>query len=104
MSTIINEAHIKQCSLVITLFDFKNTFGEVHQNLIYEVSRYHHIPDHINNLIKSLYFESYTSVITSDFNTSYIPIRHGVLSVDFFSPLFFKFCLIYLSNTSKVPN
>ena len=54
MSTIIDKARIKQRSLFITLLDLKNAFGEVHHNLIYEVLIYHHIPDHIISLIKSL--------------------------------------------------
>jgi hypothetical protein len=34
MANIINKAWIKQRSLVITLLDLKNAFGEVHHNLI----------------------------------------------------------------------
>ena len=55
MAHIINTARTKQRSLVITLLDLKNAFGELHHNLIYEVLRYHHIPDPINKLIKSVY-------------------------------------------------
>ena len=55
MAHIINQARTKQRSLVITLLDLKNAFGEVHHNLIQSVLSYHHIPDHIKILIKSLY-------------------------------------------------
>ena len=41
---IINKARLKQCSVVITLLDLKNAFGEVHHNLIRCVLDYHHIP------------------------------------------------------------
>ena len=34
MADIINKARTKQRSLVITLLDLKNAFGEVHHNLI----------------------------------------------------------------------
>jgi hypothetical protein len=34
MANIINKARIKQRSLVITLLDLKNAFGEVHHNLV----------------------------------------------------------------------
>ena len=67
MSSIIDKARIKQRSLVITLLDLKTAFGEVHHNLIYEVLRYHHIPDHIISLIKSLYTGFHTSINTSNF-------------------------------------
>ena len=42
MANIINKARIKQRSLVITLLDLKNAFGEVHHNLIQSVLGYHH--------------------------------------------------------------
>ena len=61
-----------QCSIVITLLDLKNAFGEVYHKLIYEVLRYHHIPDHIVYLIESLYSGFHTLIITSDFLTSYV--------------------------------
>ena len=48
MAHIINTARTKQWSLVITLLDLKNAFGELHHNLIYEVLKYYHIPDPIN--------------------------------------------------------
>ena len=41
MSHIINKDRIKQRSLVITLLDLKNAFGEVHRNLIRAVLKYH---------------------------------------------------------------
>ena len=41
MANIINKARIKQRSLVITLLDLKNAFGEVHHNLILSVLGYH---------------------------------------------------------------
>ena len=36
MAYLVNHARIKQRSLVITLLDLKNAFGEVHHNLITE--------------------------------------------------------------------
>ena len=44
IANIFDKARIKQQSVVITLFDVKNTFGEVPHNLIQEVLFYHHIP------------------------------------------------------------
>ena len=78
MANIINKARIKQRSLVITLLDLKNAFGEVHHNLIQFVFGYHHIPNLMNNLIKSLYTEFKTFVITSEFRTHFIHAGRGV--------------------------
>ena len=37
MSYLINQARARQRSIVITLLDIKNAFGEVHHNLITDV-------------------------------------------------------------------
>ena len=45
MSHIIDKARIKQRSLVITLLDLKNAFGEVYHNLIKSVLSFYHVPE-----------------------------------------------------------
>ena len=54
MANIINKSRIRQRSVIITLLDLKNAFGEVHHNLIQSVLDYHHIPDHVK-FIKRVY-------------------------------------------------
>ena len=90
MANIINKARTKQRSLIITLLDLKNAFGEVHHNLIYEVLDYHYIPDHVKNLIRSLYTDFQTSIITEEFSTPFITVGRGVLQGDCLSPLLFN--------------
>ena len=90
LAHIINKARVKQRSLIITLLDLKNAFSEVHHNLIYEVLEYHHIPDHIKNLVSSLYTDFQTSIITKQFNTSFITVGRGVLQGDCLCPLLFN--------------
>ena len=92
MADIINKARIKQRSVVITLLDLKNAFGEIHHNLIQSVLDYHHIPDHIKIVIKSLYTDFQTSIITSKFHTPFITVGRGVLQGDCLSPLLFNMC------------
>ena len=83
MANIINNARIKQRSLVITLLDLKNAFGEVHHNLIQSVLDYHHIPEHTKFIIKSLYTDFKTSIITSGFRTPFISVGRSVLQGDY---------------------
>ena len=90
MAHIINNARTKQRSLIITLLDLKNAFGEVHHNLIHEVLEYHHIPDHIKNIIRNLYTDFQTSILTEQFNTPFITVNRGVLQGDCLSPLLFN--------------
>ena len=79
----------KQRSLVITLLDLKNAFGELHHNLIYKVLQYH-IPNPINELIRSLYTNFQTCIITEKFSTPFITVGRGVLQGDCLSPLLFN--------------
>ena len=88
MAYIINQARIKQRSLVIALLDLKNAFGEINHNLINSVLRYHHIPDHIKVLIKS----QTSKLQSSSFNTPFIPVGRRVLQGNCVSPLLFNLC------------
>ena len=54
LTYLINYARKKQRNLVITLLDLKDAFGEVDHELITYVLKYHHVPDHITQLIQSL--------------------------------------------------
>jgi len=103
MANIINKARTKQHSLVITLLDLKNAFGEVHHNLIQSVLSYHHIPDHIKDIVKSLYTDFNTSIITSKFSTPFIPVSRGVLQGDCLSPLLFNMCFNTFIQHIKAP-
>ena len=87
MADIVTKARTKQRSLVITLLDLKNAFGEVHHNLIQTALDYHHIPDHIKSLVKSLHTDFKTSI-----RTPFISVGHGVLQGDCLSPLLFNLC------------
>ena len=55
MAYLINQARAKQRSIVITLLDLKNAFGEVHHNLITDVLLHHHVPPEVIEIIKHLY-------------------------------------------------
>ena len=92
MANIINKARTKQRSVVITLLDLKNAFGEIHHNLIKTVLDYHHIPGHVKSIIESLYTDFKTSIITSEFRTPFISVDRGVLQGDCLSPLLFNMC------------
>ena len=91
---------IKQRSLVITLLDLKNAFGEVHHNLITSVLDYHHIPEHVKLIVKSLYTDFKTSVITSEFCTPFISVSRGVLQGDCLSPLLYN--ILKLKNITNL--
>ena len=92
MANVINQARLKQRSLVVTLLDLKNAFGEVHHKLIPEILKYHHIPDHMQHLILSLYLNFQTSILTTTFRILFITVGRGVLRGGCLSPLTFNLC------------
>ena len=90
MSHIINDARCKQHSVIIILIDLQNAFDEVHHNLIDTVLKYHHIPDDIIKIIRSLYSDFHITILTNSFSSDFIKVGEGVLQGDCFSPLIFN--------------
>ena len=94
MAFVINKARLKQRSIIITLLDLKNAFGEVHHNLIKSVLEYHHIPESLQLLIANLYTDFHSHIISDSFSTPAIPCNRGVLQGDCLSPLILICALI----------
>ena len=92
MAHVSNQERVKQRSLVIAILDHKNAIIEVHHNLIKEVLSYHHVSEHVKCLVRNLYTDFKTSIITHDFKTPSITIRRGVLQGDCLSSLLFHLC------------
>ena len=92
MVNVIDKARITQQSVVVTLLELKNAFGEVHHKLIPEILKYHHIPDHMQHLILSLYLNFQTSILTTTFRILFITVGRGVLRGDCLSSLTFNLC------------
>ena len=89
MASIIDKARINQRSVVITLMDMKNAFGDVQHNLIKEVLILHYVPSDIQTLIFSFYENFKASITTDSFTTPAIPLVgvsfKGTASAPFFS-------------------
>ena len=62
------------------------------RNLIQSVFDYHHIPNHIKFVVKSLYTYFQTSIITSEFQTPFLTVWRGLLQGDCLCPLLFDMC------------
>ena len=81
--------------------DLKNTFDEVDHELITYVLKFRHVPDHIIQLIQSLYTDYGISVATDRYLTLPITIKKGVLQGHSLSPLLFNLVINTLINTIK---
>ena len=103
MSYIINYARLKQRSVVITLLDLKNAFGEVNHDLIDCILEYHHVPKEVASIIRDLYSAFGIAIATNSFITGFIPVRKGVLQGDCLSPLIFNMIMHTFIEYIKSP-
>ena len=51
----------------VTLLDLKNAFGEIDHSLITKTLGYHHVPQHVKEVINGLYNGFTTSIATGHF-------------------------------------
>jgi hypothetical protein len=101
LSHVVNHARKKQKSLVVTLLDLKNAFGELDHKLLISVLKYHHVPPEMIELISSLYTDYHISITTNDFMTDPVNVKRGVLQGDSLSPLLFNLVINTLIYTVK---
>ena len=101
LTYLLNHWKLKQRNLVVTLIDLKNAFGEVNHNLLRSSLTYHHVPDHIIELIMGVYDDFTISIATDEFLTHPIKMKRGVLQGDSLSPLLFNLCINTLITTIK---
>ena len=87
---LIHQAKRNQRSLVVTLLDLRNAFGEVHHNLIPAVLAHHHIPDNIIKAIMSIYKDFLSTIAADSFTTPFLHIKKGALQGDCLSHLVFN--------------
>ena len=92
MAYVINRTWFKQRSVLITLLDLGNTFGEAHHNLMKSALIYHHIPEPLEIPTVNLYTNSYSYIIANSFSTVAIPFKRGVLQSDCLGPRIFSLC------------
>ena len=101
LAQIIRHAKLKQRTLVITLLDLKNAFGEVHHKLIIEILKYHHLPNEVQNMISDLYGNFTARIACKDYITGPILVERGVLQGDGLSPLLFNLVFNSFIQTIK---
>jgi hypothetical protein len=92
LTQLLNEAKRHQLSIIVTLLDLRNAFGEVNHKLINLTLQYHHVPKEIIDLIDDIYTDSMISIAHDDENTKFVPVERGVLQGDPCSPLLFNMC------------
>ena len=101
LAQIIRHAKQKQRTLVMTLLDLKNAFGEVHHNLIIEILKYQHMPNEVQNMISDLYGNFTTRTACKNYITDPILVERRVLQGDCLSPLLFNLVFNSFIQTIK---
>ena len=94
LAYVINNARKSQRSLIVTLLELRNAFGEVHHNLINCVLEHHHVPEDVREIVKNLYCCFKTSMLTDGCVTDFAHMEKR----GFFQPInvYFDHQYIYL--------
>ena len=83
------------------LSDLKNAFGKVVHELVTYASKFHHVPDHIIQLIPSFYSNYCIAIATDEYLTLPITVEKRELQGDSLVPLLFDLLINILINTIK---
>ena len=79
LAYVINNAQKNQWSLIVTLLDLPNAFGEAHHNLIDCVLEQHHVQEDIRGTFKNLHCCFKISILTDGFVIDFAHMEKGVL-------------------------
>ena len=104
MAYKINEARLKQRSIVISLCDLKNAFGAVQYTLMESVLVYHHISDSIQSFVVKLYADFHSYIISDSFSTPGIPLNVGCFKETALAPLYSIYASIHSSSSLSRKN
>ena len=103
LAHMMRDAKRHQRTMIVTLLDLRNAFGEVNNSLIYcdttSSLRYHNVPEETICIIKDIYTHSMITVAHGNANTELIQVDRGVLQGDPCSPLIFNICFNPLIQT-----
>ena len=103
LTNIMRDAKRHQRSLVVTLLDLKNAFGEVHHELIRAALSYHHVPSEFMSIFENIYSNFQVAIAVNGNWTQPIRIECGVLQGNPASPLIFNLCFNILMKTLSSP-
>ena len=103
LSHIIDDARRHQRSVIVTLLDLRNAFGEVSHKLISKSLQLHSIPPTIINLVENIYNQyANVSICVKKMATNKIKIGKGVLQGDPCSQILFNICFNTLNPHDRL--
>ena len=99
LSHIMTDAKRNNRSLIVTLMDLKNAFGEIDHDLIRISLSYHHLPSFFANIFNDIYSGATISAAVNSSWSPHLKVERGVLQGDPWSPLLFNLCFNTLMQT-----
>ena len=96
---MLEDAKRHQRSVVVTLLDLRNAFGEVSHDLIKTALNLHKIPPQIIDLISNIYNSANVSISVNGTITDRIKVRRGILQGETCGHLLFNICFNILIRT-----
>jgi hypothetical protein len=104
LTHVMRDAKRYQRTVVVTLLDLRNAFGEVHHNLIRKAMEYHHVAPELIEIFNGIYCNFCVTIAVNNSWTEPVVVERGVLQGDPASPLLFNLCFNTLMNVLKTPD
>ena len=99
LSHMMADAKRNNRSMIITLMDLKNAFGEVDHDLIRFCLSYHRLPTFFTDIFNEIYSGATISAAVNGSWTPHLNVNRGVLQGDPWSPMIFNLCFNTLMRT-----
>ncbi|XP_052281250.1 uncharacterized protein LOC127878762 [Dreissena polymorpha] len=78
ISQLIREAKINKTDLTVVWLDLANAYGTVPHQVIEFALKHHHVPEHIQSIVRSYYRNINMRFTTKNFTTSWIQLQKGI--------------------------
>jgi len=80
ISQLIRKSKIKKQDLTVVWLDLANAYGTVPHQLIDFALKHHHVPEQIQNIVRSYYSDINMRFTTKNFTTSWIQLEKGTVT------------------------
>jgi hypothetical protein len=80
ISQLIREAKINKTDLTVVWLELTNAYGTVPHQLIDFSLKHHHVPEHIQRIVRSYYNDINLRFTTKNFTTSWIQLQKGIVT------------------------
>ncbi|XP_052240804.1 uncharacterized protein LOC127851227 [Dreissena polymorpha] len=80
ISQLIREAKINKTDLTVVWLDLANAYGTVPHQVIEFALKHHHVPEHIQSIVRSYYRNINMHFTTKNFTTSWIQLQKGIVT------------------------